>query len=156
MSFLLPCPITGLLEVVYVANLKYVSRDMSYSKFACLGANSKYVSRDGSCLSSSSSKVSAASVPLTPGNEGEILQLPNLKSFSFGELKSATRNFHPDSVLGEGGFGSVFKGWMDENTFAATKPGAGVVIAVKRLNQESYQGHEEWLVSVCCFCLHVE
>ena len=59
----------------------------------------------------------------------------------------ATRNFRPDSVLGEGGFGSVFKGWIDEHSFAAAKPGTGMVIAVKRLNQESFQGHKEWLVS---------
>ncbi|XP_022755768.1 probable serine/threonine-protein kinase PBL10 isoform X2 [Durio zibethinus] len=60
----------------------------------------------------------------------------------------ATRNFRPDSVLGEGGFGSVFKGWIDENSFAATKPGTGIVIAVKRLNPEGYQGHKEWLAEV--------
>lgn len=93
-----------------------------------------------------SSKVS--SMPATPRSEGEILQSSNLKSFSFSDLKMATRNFRPDSVLGEGGFGSVFKGWIDEQTFAATKPGTGLVIAVKKLNQESFQGHREWLVSL--------
>ncbi|XP_068667565.1 receptor-like cytoplasmic kinase 176 [Aristolochia californica] len=112
------------------------------------GANPKYVSRDRNGLSNSSSKVSAASAPPTPRSEGEILNSSNLKSFSFSELKSATRNFRPDSVLGEGGFGSVFKGWIDEHSFAATKPGTGMVIAVKKLNQESYQGHTEWLAEV--------
>ncbi|XP_044482548.1 probable serine/threonine-protein kinase PBL9 isoform X2 [Mangifera indica] len=95
-----------------------------------------------------SSKVSSYSVPLTPRSEGEILHSPNLKSFSFGDLKMATRNFRPDSVLGEGGFGSVFKGWIDEHSFAATKPGTGMVTAVKRLKQESFQGHKEWLAEV--------
>uniref|UniRef100_A0A5B7B2X9 non-specific serine/threonine protein kinase n=1 Tax=Davidia involucrata TaxID=16924 RepID=A0A5B7B2X9_DAVIN len=112
------------------------------------GVNSKYVSRDGNDLSSSSSKVSSISVPPTPRSEGEILQSSNLKSFSFSDLKMATRNFRPDSVLGEGGFGSVFKGWIDEHSFVATKPGTGVVIAVKRLNQEGFQGHREWLAEV--------
>lgn len=93
-----------------------------------------------------SSKVS--SVPPTPRSEGEILQSSNLKIFSFSDLKMATRNFRPDSVLGEGGFGSVFKGWIDEQTFTATKPGTGLVIAVKKLNQESFQGHREWLAEV--------
>ncbi|MBA0728793.1 hypothetical protein Golax_001665 [Gossypium laxum] len=104
--------------------------------------SSNYVSGD------TSSRVSSVSVPLTPRSEGEILQCTNLKSFSFANLKTATRNFRPDSVLGEGGFGSVFKGWIDENSFNASKPGTGIVIAVKRLNQEGFQGHKEWLAEV--------
>ncbi|KAH9701266.1 putative serine/threonine-protein kinase PBL9 [Citrus sinensis] len=112
------------------------------------GVSSKYVSSDGNDMSSTGSKVSSLSVPPTPRSEGEILRSPNLKSFSFSDLKTATRNFRPDSVLGEGGFGSVFKGWIDEHSFAATKPGTGMVIAVKRLNQDGFQGHKEWLAEV--------
>ncbi|KAF9604550.1 hypothetical protein IFM89_007671 [Coptis chinensis] len=41
-------------------------------------------------------------------------------------------------------FKSVFKVWIDENLLTATKPGTGIVIAVKRLNQEGFQGHKEW------------
>lgn len=125
--------------------------------FTFAGVNSKYVSTDGN-LSSTGSKVSSVSVPQTPRSEGEILQSSNLKRFSFSDLKMATRNFRPDSVLGEGGFGSVFKGWIDENSFAATKPGTGMVIAVKRLNQEGFQGHREWLVSLSSICnfLHTQ
>jgi hypothetical protein len=86
-------------------------------------------------------------VPPTPKrSEGEILQSANVKSFAFTELRTATRNFRPDSVLGEGGFGSVFKGWVDETTFAPARPGTGMVIAVKKLNQESLQGLQEWQV----------
>lgn len=88
------------------------------------------------------------SVPPTPRSQEEILQSSNLKSFAFNDLKVATRNFRPDSVLGEGGFGCVFKGWIDENTFAATRPGTGLVIAVKRLRQEGNQGHKEWLTEI--------
>jgi len=87
--------------------------------------------------------------PATPRSEDEILQSANVRSFTFNELRTSTRNFRPDSVLGEGGFGSVFKGWIDENTFAPTRPGTGMVIAVKKLNQEGFQGHREWLVSEC-------
>jgi serine/threonine protein kinase len=103
---------------------------------------------DGKYSSSSSSKVSSLSTPQTPRSECEILQSTNLKNFSLSDLKLATRNFRPDSVLGEGGFGSVYKGWIDENSFAAAKPGSGIVIAVKRLNQESFQGHKEWLAEI--------
>ncbi|KAK6141766.1 hypothetical protein DH2020_024493 [Rehmannia glutinosa] len=69
----------------------------------------------------------------------------NLKSFTLSDLKNATRNFRSDSLLGEGGFGYVFKGWIDEHTFAPSKPGTGMVVAVKKLKQESFQGHREWL-----------
>ncbi|OAY57893.1 probable serine/threonine-protein kinase PBL18 [Manihot esculenta] len=72
----------------------------------------------------------------------------NLKSFSFSELKNATKNFRSETFLGEGGFGCVFKGWLDENTLAPTKPGTGIVVAVKRLKAESFQGHKEWLAEV--------
>ncbi|KAG5242987.1 receptor cytoplasmic kinase [Salix suchowensis] len=84
----------------------------------------------------------------TPRSECEILQSSNLKTFTFRELKTATRNFRPDSVLGEGGFGSVFKGWVDEHSLSATRPGTGMVIAVKRLNQQGFQGHREWLAEI--------
>ncbi|KAK6164036.1 hypothetical protein DH2020_000900 [Rehmannia glutinosa] len=72
----------------------------------------------------------------------------NLKSFTLSDLKNATRNFRSDSLLGEGGFGYVFKGWIDEHTFAPSKPGTGMVVAVKKLKQESFQGHREWLTEV--------
>ncbi|PWA82306.1 protein kinase-like domain-containing protein [Artemisia annua] len=96
-------------------------------------------------------KVTSASIPPSPRSprtQAEILQSGNLKPFSYNVLKMATRNFRPDSVLGEGGFGSVFKGWIDEQSLTAAKPGTGTVIAVKRLNQEGLQGHQEWLAEI--------
>lgn len=112
-----------------------------------LGLDSRNASGNGTETSNSNSKRSSASIPPTPRSEGEILQSSNLRSYTFSELRAATRNFRPDSVVGEGGFGSVFKGWVDEHTLAASKPGTGIVIAVKKLNQEGWQGHREWLVS---------
>ncbi|GLT93076.1 hypothetical protein SLE2022_108820 [Rubroshorea leprosula] len=109
---------------------------------------SKNSSRDANDLSCSSRKFSSLSVLMPQRTEGEILQSSNLKSFSFNELKTATRNFRPDSVLGEGGFGCVFKGWIDEHSFAPAKPGTGMVIAVKRLSKEGFQGHQEWLAEI--------
>ncbi|XP_073019861.1 receptor-like cytoplasmic kinase 176 isoform X2 [Primulina eburnea] len=109
------------------------------------GPSSRYVGIDGR---DTSSRRSSFSVPLTPRSENEILESSKLKTFSFNDLRIATRNFRPDSVLGEGGFGCVFKGWIDENTFKAAKPGTGMVIAAKRLNQEGLQGHKEWLTEI--------
>lgn len=91
------------------------------------------------------SEKSIESLP-TPRSEHEILSLTKVKSFSLNELRNATKNFRPDSLLGEGGFGYVFKGWIDEPTLTAAKPGSGMVVAVKKLKPEGFQGHKEWLV----------
>ncbi|MCL7027214.1 hypothetical protein MKW94_012507 [Papaver nudicaule] len=103
----------------------------------------------GSKVSSATSTISPPSSTLpTPRSEGEILSCPYLKAFTFGDLKSATRNFRPDSLIGEGGFGCVFKGWIDYQTLAPSRPGSGMVVAVKKLKPEGFQGHKEWLTEV--------
>lgn len=78
----------------------------------------------------------------------ELKVASQLRKFTFNELKSATRNFRPDSILGEGGFGCVFKGWIEENGTAPVKPGTGLTVAVKTLNHDGHQGHKEWLAEI--------
>ncbi|KAH9773803.1 putative serine/threonine-protein kinase PBL3 [Citrus sinensis] len=95
----------------------------------------------------SKEKGNSESLP-TPKSEGEILSSSNLKAFTFNELKTATRNFRPDSLLGEGGFGFVYKGWIDQHSLSPAKPGSGMVVAVKKLKPEGFQGHKEWLTEV--------
>ena len=82
----------------------------------------------------------------TPMISEEIKMYSHLKQFTFLDLKLATRNFRPESLLREGGFGCVFKGWVEENGTAPVKPGTGLTVAVKTLNLDSLQGHKEWLV----------
>lgn len=105
-----------------------------------------------SSLTHFSEKSNASSLP-TRRSEGEILSSSNVKAFTFNELKNATRNFRPDSLLGEGGFGYVFKGWVDQHTLSAAKPGSGLVVAVKKLKFDGFQGHKEWLVRLFSICL---
>ena len=64
---------------------------------------------------------------------GEILATPNLKVYSFADLKNATKSFKSDTVLGVGGFGTVYKGWVDENTLEPCKAGSGIMVAVIRV-----------------------
>jgi hypothetical protein len=97
----------------------------------------------GSTTTSNTGSLSPSSIV------GEELKLAfQLRRFTFNELKCATRNFRPESLLGEGGFGCVFKGWIEENGTAPVKPGTGLTVAVKTLNHDGLQGHKEWVV---CF-----
>ncbi|XP_061988753.1 receptor-like cytoplasmic kinase 176 [Rosa rugosa] len=82
-----------------------------------------------------------------PSTTGRIVK-PNLKEFTFAALKKATRDFKPDTILGEGGFGRVFKGWVDENTYAPSRAGIGMAVAVKKSNPDSFQGQQEWEAEV--------
>ncbi|TYH29738.1 hypothetical protein ES288_A01G036200v1 [Gossypium darwinii] len=59
------------------------------------------------------------------------VKLQQLPLFKFEELATATNNFHPEKKLGQGGFGPVYKGTLDD----------GKEIAVKRLSKAS--GQEE-------------
>lgn len=128
--------------------------DSSTSGACANGGESKKVNRScwdqsappaasGSTTSSNTGSISPSSIV------GEELKLAaQLRRFTFNELKCATRNFRPESLLGEGGFGCVFKGWIEENGTAPMKPGTGLTVAVKTLNHDGLQGHKEWVAEV--------
>ncbi|OIT05629.1 PREDICTED: probable receptor-like protein kinase At5g15080 isoform X2 [Nicotiana attenuata] len=97
---------------------------------------------------SSTTTSSAESNSSTSKHEEELRVSSRLRKFTFNDLKLATRNFRPESLLGEGGFGCVFKGWIEENGTAPVKPGTGLTVAVKTLNHDGLQGHKEWLAEV--------
>ncbi|KAM0825263.1 hypothetical protein ACQ4PT_069676 [Festuca glaucescens] len=56
-------------------------------------------------------------------------------SFTLRQIKAATRNFDPANKIGEGGFGSVYKGLLSD----------GTIIAVKQLSSKSRQGKREFV-----------
>ncbi|XWS44494.1 hypothetical protein CRYUN_Cryun15aG0050300 [Craigia yunnanensis] len=55
--------------------------------------------------------------------------------FSLKQIKAATKNFDAENKVGEGGFGSVYKGLLSD----------GTVIAVKQLSSKSKQGNREFV-----------
>ncbi|KAJ7541062.1 hypothetical protein O6H91_04G052400 [Diphasiastrum complanatum] len=61
------------------------------------------------------------------------------RHFCRQELISATNNFSPKQLLGQGGFGRVYKGVMTED---------GSLVAVKRVSEDSQQGEKEFAAEV--------
>ncbi|XAR61421.1 Non-specific serine/threonine protein kinase [Bertholletia excelsa] len=69
---------------------------------------------------------------------GSIRHPTSTRFLAYEELKEATNNFEPASILGEGGFGRVFKGVLSD----------GMAVAIKRLTSGGQQGDKEFLVEV--------
>eukprot|EP01018_Ginkgo_biloba_P034512 Gb_41459 [translate_table: standard] len=61
------------------------------------------------------------------------------QKFKLKDLKKATNNFHPTNLLGQGGFGSVYRGNL---------PGDKSPIAVKRMSEDTNQGEQEFIAEV--------
>ncbi|KAI8551677.1 hypothetical protein RHMOL_Rhmol06G0204800 [Rhododendron molle] len=59
-------------------------------------------------------------------------------TFSYAELKAATEDFNPANKLGEGGFGPVFKGTLND----------GRVIAAKQLSMASHHGKSQFVAEI--------
>ncbi|CAL5351208.1 unnamed protein product [Camellia sinensis] len=66
------------------------------------------------------------------------------QTFTFRELAAATRNFRGDCLLGEGGFGRVYKGRLESSN---------QIVAIKQLDRNGLQGNREFLVEVLMLSL---
>ncbi|KAJ0458441.1 putative transferase, protein kinase RLK-Pelle-RLCK-VIIa-2 family [Helianthus annuus] len=63
-----------------------------------------------------------------------------------------TENSHPDSELIITSEKVDFKGWIDEQSRVATKPGVGTAVAVKRFNKHYHsQSDQDWLADMNYF-----
>ncbi|KAI3970711.1 hypothetical protein MKX01_024358 [Papaver californicum] len=80
------------------------------------------------------------------GSSGKMTNA-TAKTFTFQELAIATKNFREESVVGEGGFGRVYKGYC----FAGD--GEQVQVAVKHLDRNGIQGNREFVVEVLMLSL---
>jgi hypothetical protein len=89
-----------------------------------------------SASANDSASIGSSQGPAAPSS-GE-LSVGNTKAFPFDELYEITGGFARDNVLGEGGFGCVFKGTL----------GDGKVVAVKQLKGGGGQGEREFQAEV--------
>ncbi|XP_058071834.1 probable LRR receptor-like serine/threonine-protein kinase At1g56140 isoform X2 [Magnolia sinica] len=76
---------------------------------------------------------------LSVDEDEEISRMgPRPNTFSYRELKTATKDFSPANKLGQGGFGPVFKGILLD----------GRIVAVKQLSVTSRQGKSQFLAEI--------
>ncbi|CAN6247084.1 unnamed protein product [Urochloa humidicola] len=86
-----------------------------------------------SCFSIFCKKRRTTRQPSSNHNE-DVPGGPSIKRYTYRELVRATGNFSQSNKIGEGGFGSVYKGQLKN----------GTIIAVKVLSSESRQGVREF------------
>ncbi|KAJ1272786.1 hypothetical protein BS78_06G228500 [Paspalum vaginatum] len=67
-----------------------------------------------------------------------IVGRPNIFSYSYDELRTATENFSSINLLGKGGYGSVYKGKLSD----------GSMVAVKQLSETSHQGKKQFIAEI--------
>ncbi|XVF81714.1 hypothetical protein PTKIN_Ptkin15bG0177700 [Pterospermum kingtungense] len=75
----------------------------------------------------------------TKSNTSSYLPSDICRHFSLLEIKAATNNFDSVSIIGVGGFGNVYKGFIN---------GGSTPVAIKRLNPESKQGAVEFKTEI--------
>ncbi len=73
----------------------------------------------------------------------QLLETSPLRAFTFEELSAATQGFKRSLVLGGGGFGEVYEGYLIDHSAASTHPENAASkyqhVAVKRLRQGAQQ-----------------
>lgn len=115
-------------------------------QFKSLTLDSKSrVSKQNSDKRLSLSDISDSGSLLSASDLSNSLVGSNLHIFTLTELKLITNDFSSSNFLGEGGFGPVHKGFIDD------KFGPGLraqPVAVKLLDLDGTQGHREWLVII--------
>ncbi|KAG6421389.1 hypothetical protein SASPL_117940 [Salvia splendens] len=80
-------------------------------------------------------KISPPKKRTTDINEEIFSSVEDAKLYSYRELQIATQNFNVSNKIGEGGFGSVYKGRLKD----------GSLVAIKVLSAQSEQGVKEFL-----------
>ncbi|XP_076908338.1 cold-responsive protein kinase 1-like [Bidens hawaiensis] len=68
----------------------------------------------------------------------ELTDIENMRSYAYKDLRVATEDFRPENKIGQGGFGSVYKGTLKD----------GSIVAIKVLSADSGQGLKEFLTEI--------
>uniref|UniRef100_A0A453L423 Protein kinase domain-containing protein n=1 Tax=Aegilops tauschii subsp. strangulata TaxID=200361 RepID=A0A453L423_AEGTS len=77
--------------------------------------------------------------PLDQDMDNEFEKGVGPRRFRYNELSRATRGFSDEEKLGEGGFGAVYRGFLQDQ---------GLHVAIKRVSKTSNQGRREYIAEV--------
>ncbi|CAH9101822.1 unnamed protein product [Cuscuta europaea] len=135
-------------EEEFLQPSKSSNRESVSPGFAPSLAKAKYATPRKICSPEANETNSESKRVVIPKNVKDLRQSPgnsDLDLFTYAEMKLATKNFRPNKVLGEGGFGIVYKGVIDEHVRAGY---ITTCVAIKKLDPEGHQGDTEWLAEV--------
>jgi hypothetical protein len=78
-------------------------------------------------------------IPIEGDMDDEFEKGTGPRRFTYSQLSRATRGFSDEEKLGEGGFGSVYRGYLQDQ---------GLHVAIKRVSKTSKQGRKEYISEV--------
>ncbi|MCO5580428.1 hypothetical protein L7F22_034294 [Adiantum nelumboides] len=67
-----------------------------------------------------------------------LMKVSGVREFRLEEVKMATKNFEEGTVVGQGGYGRVYRGMLSD----------GQVVVIKRAKEGSRQGHHEFYTEI--------
>lgn len=66
------------------------------------------------------------------------MKIAGVKDFTFEEMSHCTNDFSDSALIGQGGYGKVYRGVLAD----------GTVVAIKRAQQDSLQGSKEFFTEI--------
>ncbi|KAJ1382342.1 Serine-threonine/tyrosine-protein kinase, catalytic domain [Sesbania bispinosa] len=124
--------VSGVVLVSLVVFFVVLSRRKRRAEWKTKGKDSK---------STATSKWGPLSFSTTKSSNTQNSSLPSdlCRHFSLAEIRAATNNFDELFIVGVGGFGHVYKGYID---------GGSIPVAIKRLKPGSQQGAHEFVTEI--------
>ncbi|GLJ41736.1 hypothetical protein SUGI_0863750 [Cryptomeria japonica] len=117
--------VVGVLGTCFVVSIKKKEEEDAYAfKEISISSNTTGTDRSGN-LSMGSRKSNSY------GNSDNQINKPGSMIFTMTELSKATGNFSPNNKIGQGGFGTVYKGKLKD----------GTLVAIKRAKKNIYDKH---------------
>jgi serine/threonine protein kinase len=66
------------------------------------------------------------------------VKIAGVKGFTYEELAKASKNFSPENEIGQGGYGKVYRGTLEDDT----------IVGIKRALKESMQGAHQFYTEI--------